>query len=60
MVRSESIAKLREVKADKERLESGFNDIGLASQSEPVDVSERCSWVLASVYHDVRNSPFGD
>ena len=45
---------LREQKELKEKLETGFQQINLGKHEEPIDMTEKCLWVPASVRHEVK------
>ena len=45
---------LREEKGLKEKLETGFQQINLGNHEEPIDMTEKCLWVPASVRHEVK------
>lgn len=54
IAKEESSHLLREQKVVKNNLESGFVEINLGKNKEPVNLDGQCFWVPASVRHDVR------
>lgn len=45
---------LRQIKALKDKQESGFAQINMGKEEQPVDLEGKCFWVPASVRHDVK------